>query len=141
MRFRRLGTKHGLPLLALLAVGALQGCAGAALVAGAGAGAGGYAYSEGVSRVIYPLEFDRVWEGTLAMLPEQDVGIRDKYRSTGQGKIEGVRSDDKSVNIELEVLGAEQTRVSIRVGTIPDRAAAEGLHRALARRLNAQLPF
>lgn len=121
--------------------GLATGCVGAALLAGAGAGAGGYGYSEGISRVIYPLSYERVWNDSMAMLRDQQIGVRDANRGADKGKIDAVRPDNTPVTLRFEMLTTEQTRVAIQVGTVPDRSAAESLHRALAKRLHVQLPF
>ena len=119
----------------------LWGCVPAALVVGAGAGAGTYAYIEGASQAVYPLPFDRMWSETLGLFKNQQIGIIEQSREEGEGTIKGRRAGGKDVTADLSVRGTQNTKVSIRVGLIPDRAAAENLQRALARRVNVNLPL
>lgn len=119
----------------------LWGCVAAALVVGAGAGAGTYAYIEGASQAVYPLPFDRMWSETMGLFKNQQIGIIEQSRNEGEGTIKGRRADGKNVTADLSVQGTQNTKVSIRVGLIPDRTAAENLQRALARRVNVSLPL
>lgn len=119
----------------------LWGCVAAALVVGAGAGAGTYAYVEGASQAVYPLPFDRMWSETMGLFKNQQIGIIEQSRNEGEGTIKGRRADGKDVTADLSVQGTQNTKVSIRVGLIPDRTAAENLQRALARRVNVSLPL
>lgn len=119
----------------------LWGCVAAALVVGAGAGAGTYAYVEGASQAVYPLPFDRMWSETMGLFKNQQIGIIEQSRNEGEGTIKGRRADGKDVTADLSVQGTQNTKVSIRVGLIPGRTAAENLQRALARRVNVSLPL
>jgi hypothetical protein len=119
----------------------LWGCVPAALVVGAGAGAGTYAYIEGASQAVYPHPFDRMWSETLGLFKNQQIGIIEQSRKEGEGTIKGRRADGKDVTADLSVQGTENTKVSIRVGLIPDRGAAENLQRTLAHRTKVSLPL
>lgn len=136
----RLSTSISKVLLCCLLLIGLSGCVPAALVVGAGAGAGTYGYVEGAARAVYPVPFETMWIETQAMLEQENVGITKKSRTEGQGTIKGRTVGDKDVTVDLSVRGAKSTGVNIRVGLIPDEAAAERLQRTLARRVGVTLP-
>ncbi len=127
------------PLGCLLLIG-LSGCVPAALVVGAGTGAGTYAYVEGASRAVYPVPFETMWVETQALLEQENVGITEKSREEGKGSIKGKTVGDKDVTVDLSVRGARNTEVDIRVGLVPDEAAAERLQRALTSRVGVTFP-
>jgi len=127
-------------LMSLSALGLWQ-CVPAALVVGAGAGAGTYAYVEGESQAVYPYPFDRMWTETLNLFRQQQIGVITQYRAEGEGTIKGRRADGDNVIAKLVVQGTENTQVSLRVGLVPDRVAAENLQRQLAGQIQVQLPL
>jgi hypothetical protein len=127
-----------IPLWSFIFLG-LWGCVPAALVVGAGAGAGTYAYIEGASQAVYPIPFDQMWEETLNLLKEQQIGVIEQSRKEGEGTIKARRADSTNVAVDLSVQGTQNTKVAIRIGLIPERTAAETLQRALARRVKVNL--
>lgn len=73
------------------------------------------------------------------MLKQQNVRIQETRKNEGQ--VNGQLVDSTEVVMTLATQGVDNTAVSIRVGKIPDQAAAENLQRALAKRLDVNLPL
>jgi hypothetical protein len=119
----------------------LLGISGCAFLAGAAAGAATYVYVEGNSKAVYPVPFDRMWKETQAMVKAKGVDVAEQSRENGKGTIKGKLAGGKDVTVNLAAENPQVTNVSIRVGVVPDREAAEDLQRALARRVGVKLPI
>jgi hypothetical protein len=69
------------------------------------------------------------------------VDVAEQSRENGKGTIKGKLTGGKDVTVNLAAENPQVTNVSIRVGVVPDREAAEDLQRALARRVGVKLPI
>ncbi len=93
----------------------LSGC-GAVIVAGAGAGAYSY-YSGNVTRT-YTAGYRQTINTCLKVLNRMEIAIVNTSGDALKTKIESKRYDDTDITIEIEKVGSNLTRVSIRTGQV-----------------------
>lgn len=111
----------------------LYGCVVAWLGIGAGVGIGTYKYIEGRLERKYPLSYSRAWHATNSALENLRISVSSSQDKGREGEIDAVRKDGKKVSITLEDEGQGVTTISVRVGLLGDRSAAEKIHDEIAR--------
>jgi hypothetical protein len=119
-------------IVLLSALFMLSGCAAVLLGVGAGVGIGTYKYVEGRLSREYPLAFSRAWDATNTALANLQISTSNSLDEGASGKIEAVRRDGTKVSIVLKDMGQNVTSISIRVGILGDRGAAERIHDKIA---------
>jgi len=110
----------------------LYGCVLAWIGVGAGVGIGAYKYIEGRLEREYPLSYSRAWDATNSALRNLQISISDSTKGETKGKIDSVRKDGKKVLVSLIYRGQGVTTISVRVGVLGDRSAAEQVHNEIA---------
>lgn len=128
----------GLSLLAGLGLAA-QGCAAAALGAGAAAGVATHEYIEGTVSRTYdatPEQAQRAIELTM-----QELGMSNVTYDQDPGHLEiNARTfDDSDVEVEIRPVSAGQTEITVRIERMPDEDRALDFHRRLERHLQRTL--
>ncbi len=100
------------------AVLASMGCAG--LLVGATAGAGSAIYAKGNLETRLQADINRSWEATVTAV--RGIGFEIEKRNMDQtsAKLEARTADEKTVTIDLESKGNEETKIWIRVGVFGD---------------------
>lgn len=119
-------------LTLLLALVFLTGCAAALLGVGAGVGIGAYKYIEGNLVRYYPLTYARAWNATNKALANLRISVSDSLNEGTRGTIHAVRKDGVKLTIRLKEKGLKVTSISVRVGLLGDRKAAERVHDEIA---------
>jgi len=115
---------------AALAV-SLQGC----LWMVAGGAAGAYLWSEGNLVRHYSQPISTAWEGARFALRDLGLAVEEQKIDSHQGQLTAKRSNGVPVMVTLERWTERETRVSVRVGALGDRAESERVHEAIARAL------
>ncbi len=110
----------------------LSGCAAALLVIGAGAGIGSYKYFEGSLSRDYPISYSRALDATNSALENHQISISNSIDEGTVAKIDAVRRDGTKVSVKVEDRGQSVSKISIRVGLLGDRSAAEKIHDQIA---------
>lgn len=110
----------------------LSGCTAVLLAVGAGAGIGTYKFFEGNLSREYPLALSRALDATNTALENHQISISNSMNEGTVVKIDAVRKDGLKVSIKLTDRGQGVTRISIRVGLLGDRSAAEKIHDQIA---------
>ncbi len=110
----------------------LSGCAAALLVVGAGAGIGSYKYFEGSLSRDYPIAYSRALDATNSALENHQISISNSIDEGTVAKIDAVRRDGTKVSVKVEDRGQSVSEISIRVGLLGDRSAAEKIHDQIA---------
>ncbi|HDL98966.1 MAG TPA: DUF3568 family protein, partial [Desulfobacteraceae bacterium] len=103
----------------------LYGCELALLGLGAGGGIVGYQYLEGHTSKEFPLEYSKAWDASNTALENLKISISTSENKDTQANIEGFTKDGKSVSIKLKERGQWVTTISVRVGKLGNREAAE----------------
>ncbi len=126
-----------LAILGLLTVGSLSGCVAAALtgVAAGAAVAGTAAYENGKLTDVHHANLDRTWNATLATVRDMGLQVDSRNKTAKSGTIEAKRTDGTPITITEEPAPNQGTRVTVRVGTMGDRAASEDIQRRIAAHL------
>ena len=126
-----------LPGLAWLVL--VTGCAPLlAGAAGAGVGLGAYAYVKGELEREYDASFDEVWQASFSSLRQMQIIVTSTDRDALKGVIKGVRADDSSVRLTIDVNTARSTSVGVRIGMFGDRVFAEALHEEIASQISSR---
>ncbi len=89
----------------------------------------------GVSAAVYPLPFETMWNETRTVFRHQRIAITGQRKEEGRGTLKGKTVEQREVTVELFSHRAKDTAVTTQVGAIPDRKAADGLQRLIARRV------
>lgn len=108
------------------------GCAAVLLGVGAGVGIGAYKYVEGNLIREYPVAYAKAWNAANAALANLKIGVTNSLNNGAKGTIEAVQKDGSKVVLNLKDKGQNVTSVSVRVGVLGDRKAAERIHSAIA---------
>jgi uncharacterized lipoprotein len=112
-------------IFSLLLCLCLTGCAPMVFLGGAAAGVGGYKYYVDVLTVVYEASFDKTWDASVKALEEMGFAIKDKTEKLGSNKISTKEDkNNKEVNISVNYISAGETEVTIRVGLLGDKRAA-----------------
>lgn len=112
-------------IFSLLLCLSLTSCAPMVFLGGAAAGAGGYKYYVDVLTVVYEASFDKTWDASVKALEEMGFAIKDKTEKLGSNKISTKEDkNNKEVNISVNYISAGETEVTIRVGLLGDKRAA-----------------
>jgi hypothetical protein len=119
-------------IVLLSALFMLSGCAAVLLGVGAGVGIGTYKYVEGSLSREYPLAFSMAWDATNSALAKLQISTSNSMDEGARGKIEAVRRDGTKVAVLLKDMGQNVTSISVRVGILGDRDAAERIHDEIA---------
>lgn len=121
-----------LGLLALAACGCLLG------TETIGSGEAARTWHGGKLTRSYNLDYARVWDAASAAVQERRLFVEDERHDALVGHIKFRRADDITGRVDLENLGAKQTRLSVKVGAIGrdrDKRAATTLMDAIDRKL------
>ncbi len=110
----------------------LSGCAAALLAVGAGAGIGGYKFYEGSLSRDYPIAYARAIDATNSALENHQISVSNSMDEGTVAKIDAVRRDGTKVSLKIKDRGQGVTKISIRVGMLGDRSAAEKIHDQIA---------
>lgn len=115
---------------AVMAV-SLQGC----LWMVAGGAAGAYLWSEGNLVRHYAQPLSTTWEGARFALRGLGLAVEEQKIDQHQGRLTAKQGNGVPVMVTLERWTDRETRVSVRVGALGDRAGSERVHEAIARAL------
>lgn len=96
-------------------VAASQGCV---LLAGAAVGAGGYAYVTGALSKNLDAKVDKVHAAALKGLKDLGAFVVSEDQSSQKSEIHAESEDGKNINIDIEALTEQASKIKIRVGTI-----------------------
>lgn len=99
----------------LATVAASQGCV---LLAGAAVGAGGYAYVTGALSKNLDAKVDKVHAAALKGLKDLGAFVVSEDQSSQKSEIHAESEDGKNINIDIEALTEQASKIKIRVGTI-----------------------
>jgi len=119
-------------IILICSVSFLYGCVLAWIGVGAGVGIGTYKYIEGRLEREYPLSYSRAWDATNSALQNLQISISNSTKGNRKGTIDAVRKDGKKVIVSLKDRGQGVTTISVRIGVLGDRSAAEKVHDAIA---------
>lgn len=119
-------------LVLLLSV-TVSGCV--AVVAGAGAAAT-YVWVRGNLETTFQHPLTAVEAATRTALEELDLVAIDGAVDGLKGKLSARMADGTKVSVRLKALDLESTEVSVRIGTLGDKAASEQIMRYIDRQLN-----
>lgn len=119
-------------LVLLLSV-TVSGCV--AVVAGAGAAAT-YVWVRGNLETTFQHPLNAVETATRTALEELDLVAIDGAVDGLKGKLSARMADGTKVSVRLKALDLESTEVSVRIGTLGDKAASEQIMRYIDRQLN-----
>jgi len=120
------------PLLGLLLLAHLTGCAAA--VVGGAAAAATYVYENGWLEYTYDAGLDRSYRASLEALRDQGVRLTRQDKALADAELEGLYNDQQ-VWVDLEAVNDYQTVIGVRVTIMGDREASRRIHDAIARRL------
>ena len=110
----------------------MYGCAAVLLGVGAGVGAGAYRYMEGNLVREYPVSYTKAWDAANTTLANLKIGVTNSLNNGAKGTLEAVQKDGAKVVLNLTDKGQNVTSISVRVGILGDRKAAERIHNAIA---------
>jgi hypothetical protein len=123
------------PVVAAL-MGLLMMAYGCAVVGGAAAGAGTYAWSTGKLSFNTPHGVTPAHDAVLAAFNQSNITVVKDEVSTLGGTIKGVTTETgENVTIDLEPMGADVTKVDVRVGFFGDRGRSEKIAESIQRNL------
>jgi hypothetical protein len=104
----------------------------AAGVVGVGVGAGTYKYIEGSLGRDYPVEYSQALESTNTALENLQISLASSDNQGTKGRIEGVTQGGKKVVVKITDKSQGVSYISVRVGRIGNREAAERIHDEIA---------
>ncbi len=110
----------------------LSGCVAAWLAVGAGAGIGAYKYIDGSLSREYPLAYSRALDATNSALANLFISTTNSMDEGTNARIDAVRKDGTKVTVKLDDRGQGVTSISVRVGMIGNRDAAQVIHEEIA---------
>ncbi len=123
---------RSLPILAISLL--LTGCL--AIAAGVGGGVT-YSYAKGQLEQDYGVSLDEAYNASIIALEHLELVLIDRDKDQLGATIEARRTDDTKITVKLTSRGAENTHISIRVGTFGDqdvsRRIDDEIRRALGR--------
>jgi hypothetical protein len=116
------------PIVLLVALFFITGCA--ALVIGAGAGAGVYTWIKGELTRSYAHDFAHTESAVLKSLDYLKITIDDKTQKAGETIIQAHQTDGSPVTVTIRPAGQNMTEVAVRCGYVGywDRKNAELIH-------------
>ena len=127
--------KRRIMIVAVL-VGLLIGQAGCfLLLVGAGAGIGGYAYAEGELSRTYNAPVKRAYDACVEVLKSMKMAVKGAKQDALGGDIVAHRADGTVVRVQLKAMGAEQTKVGVRIGNFGDKEQSMAIHDKINARL------
>jgi len=113
----------------MLLAGLLVGQTGCfMLVVGAGAGVGGYAYVQGELSRTYKASVKRTYDACMSALKSMKMAVKGGKQDALGGDIVAHRADGTIVRVRLKAMGADQTKVGIRIGNWGDREQSMIIH-------------
>ena len=95
---------------------------------------GQFIHIDGYVISVYDYPFEKVWEGSEAILKEMNAKNVEKNVKIGKGTISATVQDDKVV-FQVEFQEKDKTAVSILVGLSGSRIASQLIHDRLRQRL------
>ena len=110
----------------------MYGCAAVLLGVGAGVGIGAYKYVEGNLIREYPVSYTKAWDAANTTLTNLKIGVTNSLNNGAKGTLEAGQKDGTKVVLNLTDKGQSVTSISVRVGILGDRKAAEKIHNAIA---------
>ena len=125
----------------LLALAGLSGCiVVAAVVVGAAAGAGVVYWVEGALRITLDHPVGQVHDATVETLKNLGAGRVADKSDAFSGEIESALGSGDHVRVDLKRVSSTATGVTIRVGTVGDRAKSNMILNAIEARLGDARP-
>lgn len=122
-------------LLLIAALAALTGSCAVVMVGSAGA-AGAYGWSQGELGRNYRQPIATAWEGVKHSLGVLRLTVEEQKINDYSGKIVAASHErDEAITVSLEKWTNTETRVSVRVGVIGDRAKSEKIHEEIEKAL------
>jgi hypothetical protein len=116
-------------------LGAAAGCLAAVAVGGAAAGAGAATYYVGQYEQTFDAPVAKVYAAASAVLRAQGLELTVERRDKVSGHLESEYADGKHVWIDMEAQPDGATKLSVRVGLVPDKdralAIIEGVKKGL----------
>jgi hypothetical protein len=106
------------------------------ILAAAGAAAGGVLYYKGDLETTIDGPPDKVIAAADATMKEMQYPVISKYGSGLNGQLVARTGGDKKLVIKAESMGANASKVNIRIGTFGD----EAMSRHILEKIKAQLP-
>ena len=94
----------------------LTGCV--AVIVGAGVGAGTYTYIKGELKRSYQAKFDKTLQICIDILDDLDQPITNKTTDGEKTTIHTKRKDGTDQTIDVSIIDAEWTQVSVRTGVV-----------------------
>jgi S1-C subfamily serine protease len=114
----------------------LPGCAFSPLAMDVGNGTD---YAKNEHARLYAGVYERVWMETLRAVRAMGWEVIGTGRDSLGGTITARRTDDTPINLQVNPTGVNTTIVKVRVGTLGDWAASEGLQARISRGLRDQV--
>jgi len=118
------------PLLA-----AASGCLAVAAVGGAAAGAGAVSYYYGRYEQTMDAPLAKVHNAAVAAVKAQGLELKVDKEDKVTGRLESEYADGKHVWIDLLAEANDRTKVSVRVGLVPDRDRALAILQSIKKKL------
>ncbi len=95
------------------------------LVAGAAAGAGAVVYVNGELKESEGVDYDRVYDATLAAMNDLQFSVVSKQKDAITAVVTARTGTDKKVIVTLNKQSATATEIRIRVGTVGDKDVSQ----------------
>ena len=118
----------------------LTGCAVALVAGGAAAGAGAVAWYQGALRTTLGKPMASVREATVLSLQKSGNGVVSDQGDVTSAEIKTVLSDGSDVVVRLKSASSTATEVSVRIGTMGDRARSQAILDDIAKRAGIATP-
>jgi hypothetical protein len=117
------GALVGLPLL--------TGCQ-PIIINESGSSVGSSSYVFGTSSQVHAGNFQRVWGAALTALQQLQITVESSFWDGNTGKIVGRLPDSGAVNITLEQIREDATKVTLRVEPFGDQMRSQGIQARIA---------
>lgn len=111
------------------------GCLAAAAAGGAAAGAGAATYYVGKIQETFDAPVAKVYDAAVATLQQQGLELAVQKQDNVTGHLESEYADGKHVWIDMEALPEGGTKVSVRVGLMPDKDRAKTILDGIRKKL------
>jgi uncharacterized lipoprotein len=121
-----------LALATMVVSGCASGLAGGATAPAAAVPGPAVAYRDGESSQVHAGTYDQVWNAALSALTQMNIAVVDSKRDALGGEIKARQTaDNAEVDLRVEPIERNTTRVRVRVGPAGDQPASEQIQRGI----------
>ncbi len=132
---KKLVARVGVAAAVLLGSLMTTGCPILIFGAGAAAGVGIYTYVRGESKRDYPVPHEKAWQASQEALKELEMPVFSTTKDKLKGVLKARRADGQAVQIKVNRVDENITRIRVRVGKFGDKDASVRIHEAIAKKL------